>query len=67
MGRDRKNSAPEISPMGHIVRVASAHHDHCNYISLLVHTSLFNNVLVARKFCGIFFYGSIYRSLTNML
>ena len=38
MGTDRKNSAPEISPMGHTVRVAAAHYDHCNYlyVSLLV-------------------------------
>jgi hypothetical protein len=35
-GRDRNNSAPEISPMGHVVRVATVNHDHCNYVSLLV-------------------------------
>ena len=35
-GRDRKHSAPEISPMGHVVRVAAVNHDHCNYVSLLV-------------------------------
>ena len=35
-GRDRKNSAPEVSSVGHIVRVAAANLDHCNYVSLLV-------------------------------
>ena len=34
--RDRKNSAPEVSSVGHIVRVAAANLDHCNYVSLLV-------------------------------
>ena len=35
-GRDRENGAPDISPMGHIVRVAAANRDHGNYVSLLV-------------------------------
>lgn len=35
MSRNRKLSAPEI-PLGHIVRVTMAEHDHCNYKSLLV-------------------------------
>ena len=34
-GRDRNNSAPEIS-LGHIVRIATAEHDHCNYKCVLV-------------------------------
>lgn len=38
-GRDRQNSAPEISPTGHIVRVAAVNHDHCNYVSLMVRDS----------------------------
>ena len=35
IGRDRKHSAPEI-PLGHIVRVTTTEHDHCNYKCLLV-------------------------------